>query len=429
MSPVALLAVLTQPVAPRTDLSSAVVYEVNFRAFSEQGGFNGVTDRLDHIKDLGVNVLWLMPIFPVGKVRSAGGLGSPYAIQNFDEVNPELGTREDFRKLVRTAQGKGMKVILDWVANHTSWDNPWLKNKDWYTQDAKGEITIPAGTNWNDVADLNFDNQAMRVAMIRSMENWIRNEGIDGFRCDHADGVPADFWKSAITTLRAASPKPLFLLAEGARNDHLSSGFDLIFGWQAYGSIKEIYEGKRPVSDWEKSVLSDKTPSLRFITNHDEAAWDNSTVTIFGGADAAFGAFAAVAMSGGVPLIYNGQEIAWPEKIPFFDRYKLDWTSGQDHLKRTKRLMEFRARLAAARGHDFKSFSAGKVIAFSKYDNQESVLALINSSKEPAMIEIPPEFAGTWINAFSERREVVTINRKLAGFETVLLSRRMEPMD
>lgn len=402
------------------NLGAAVVYQVNLRAFSEQGGFNGVTSRLGHIQKLGANVVWLMPIFPVGQVRSVGGLGSPYSVQNFDEVNPEFGTRRDFQNLVKATHQRKMKVILDWVPNHTSWDNPWLKNKDWYQQNDKGEVIIPPGTNWNDVAALNYESRAMRAAMTASMLNWVKKEGIDGFRCDAADRIPLDFWQTTIAKLRKETGKPLFWLAEGSRAENIAAGFDLNYGWPTYGTIKEIYEGKKPATDWKE----DKAPTLRFISNHDEAAWDNSTVNIFGGNDAAFGAFAAVALSGGVPLIYNGQEIAWPEKIPFVTRAPLDWSTGQDQLKRYQALMAFRAKSAAAREGSFRAFGDAKVIAFSKFNMPETVLVVINTTSTPISFPIPGEYLGAWTNVFAQIIDFLGQTKSLGPFECVVYQRK-----
>ncbi|RYG48347.1 alpha-amylase, partial [bacterium] len=211
-------------------LSAPVVYEVNLRALGPKGGFRELTRRLDGLAKLGTNVVWLMPIYPVGRVRSAGGLGSPYAVADYDRVNPEFGTAEEFRSLVKRAHALKMRVILDWVANHTSWDHPWLKDKDWYSQDGKGDIIIPPGTNWQDAAELNFESVPMRKAMIASMLGWVRRYDIDGFRCDAADFVPADFWRQAIASLREGSKKPLLFLAEGSKREEFEAGFDLMYG-------------------------------------------------------------------------------------------------------------------------------------------------------------------------------------------------------
>ncbi len=416
------LSVCLQSPLVKPDLDSTVMYEVNLRAFSKQGGFKGVTARLDHLQSLGVNVIWLMPIFPVGKVRSAGGLGSPYAKSSYTMVNPEFGTLADFQALMREARRRKMRVILDWVANHTAWDHPWLKNPSWYTRNEKGEVIIPAGTNWNDVADLNYDSQPMRAAMIDAMTYWVVKQGVDGFRCDFADGVPADFWKSAITKVNAKSPRALLWLAEGARPDHLKSGFDLVWGWPTYGALRDIYAGRKSAQAWTELGLHQKTPMLRYTTNHDESAWDNSAIVNFGGRDAAFGAFVLTALSGGVPLMYTAQELGWAEKIPFFDRSEIDWSSGPDELRRYRVLMQFRA--TAGKGLVGSVFSNAKVVGFSKVHGGRTTLILVNTSKEAAEILVRAGLKGDWRSVLDSGRTVgVPGDHILKGYQSLVLSR------
>ena len=202
------------PFAEVPEISDVVMYEINERAFSTTGTFAGILPRLDSIKALSVNVIWLMPIHPIGVLNT---VNSPYCVKNYLKVNPDYGTLEDLRTLVREAHKRKMAVILDWAANHTSWDNPWIENKAWYTQDGNGNIIHPAGTNWQDVADLNYNNADMRLAMIKAMKYWVLAANIDGYRCDAADYVPYDFWKQAIDTLINVPNRKLIMLAEGAR--------------------------------------------------------------------------------------------------------------------------------------------------------------------------------------------------------------------
>jgi glycosidase len=224
------------------DAKDVVIYEVNIRAFSAAGNLQGVIDGLDHIKALGVNTIWLMPIHPVGQVRSAGGLGSPYSIKNYLEVSSEFGTLAKLRELVEEAHNRNMSVIMDWVANHTSWDNVWMKNKAWYTTDSNGNIIIPPGTNWQDVAELNYNNADMRKAMIHAMKYWVLEANVDGFRCDAVDFVPKDFWKQALDELKAIPNRKLILLAEGGTADNFSSGFQMNYAWDFYNAITAVYK-------------------------------------------------------------------------------------------------------------------------------------------------------------------------------------------
>jgi hypothetical protein len=203
----------------------AVIYQVNMRAFSAQSNFQGVIARLDSIKALGANVVYLMPIYPVGTVNS---VNSPYSVRDYRAINTEFGTLTDLRALVDGAHSRNMSVMLDWVANHTAWDHPWIStHSDWYVKNSSGAIISPPGTGWNDVAQLDYTNSAMRLEMIRSLKYWVYTANVDGFRFDYADGPPATFWRQAIDTLRAISTHNLLLLAEGNRSDHFSSGFDL----------------------------------------------------------------------------------------------------------------------------------------------------------------------------------------------------------
>ncbi|MEY3598605.1 MAG: hypothetical protein RL521_1027, partial [Bacteroidota bacterium] len=218
-----------------------VMYEVNLRAFSASGDLQGVLSRIDELDSLGINTIWLMPIHPIGTVNS---VNSPYSVKDFKAVGAEFGSLEDLRELTDAAHSKGMFVIMDWVANHTAWDNAWVTaHPDWYTQDANGNIIWPAGTNWQDVADLNYDNNEMRLAMIDALKFWVMEANVDGYRCDHADGVPNDFWQSAIDELRALPNRKLIFLAEGSGVGLLNAGFDMTFGWDFYNGLKNVYNG------------------------------------------------------------------------------------------------------------------------------------------------------------------------------------------
>ncbi|MFH1213583.1 MAG: alpha-amylase family glycosyl hydrolase, partial [Candidatus Neomarinimicrobiota bacterium] len=268
------------------------MYEVNIRAFSSTGTFQGVIDRLDSIKALGINTIWLMPIYPIGVKNS---VNSPYCIKNYTEINPEFGLLDDFKTLVSEAHEKNMAVIIDWVANHTAWDNPWITNKSWYTQDEDGIIIYPAGTNWQDVADLNYSNQDMRKEMIKSMKYWIETADIDGFRCDAADYVPYNFWAQAIDSLYTIG-KYLILLSEGSRNDHFTAGFQMNYGWDFYYNLVNVFNDDYSVTtiynthNTEYKNIPEGKHKLRFTTNHDESAWNETPVILFNGKKGALAA-------------------------------------------------------------------------------------------------------------------------------------------
>ncbi|MBS1563463.1 MAG: alpha-amylase, partial [Bacteroidetes bacterium] len=212
------------------------MYQVNIRAFSSSGDFKGVQQRLDSIGALGVNTLYLLPVYPVGQVKT---VNSPYCVKDYLSVNSEFGSLDDLRTLVAEAHKRHMAVLFDWVANHTSWDNAWIANKSWYQQDAGGNIISPLNTGWNDVAALNYNNQDMRKAMIKAMKYWVFTANIDGFRCDAADFVPADFWKQALDSLKAISSHKLLLYAEGTAKQEFTAGFQLQYGMGFYYTLKD----------------------------------------------------------------------------------------------------------------------------------------------------------------------------------------------
>ncbi|MDP2161218.1 MAG: alpha-amylase family glycosyl hydrolase [Flavobacterium sp.] len=380
---------------PATD--DIVMYEVNIRAFSANGNLQGVTSRLDEIKALGVNVIWLMPIHPVGILN---GINSPYCVKDYKGVGSEYGTLEDVRTLTTEAHNRGMAVILDWVANHTSWDNPWIQNTDWYTKNNAGNIVHPPGTNWTDVADLNFDNSEMRLAMIDAMQYWVLEANIDGFRCDYADGVPFSFWNQAINKLKLTPNRNLLFLAEGNRSDHFFAGFNLNFGWNYYSKLKNVWSGES-ANNLHDTHLSDYTNVtankhiLRFTTNHDESAWDATPMTIFNGKKGALAASVVSTFMGGVPLIYSGQEVGRQNTLPFFSNSAIDWNANPDMLLDYKSMMAVYTNSNAARKGVLTDFSSNDVICFRKTVTNETLLVLVNTRNTTVTYTLPSAFQNT----------------------------------
>ena len=267
------------------DPRDVTIYQVNIRAFSSTHDLQGVISPAGFDRSLGVNVIYLMPVYPVGVLKS---INSPYCIRSFDSVGTEYGTLTDLRNLVDGAHSRNMAVILDWVVNQTSWDHPWItQHPDWYLHDASGNIEALSG--YSDVAALNFASTAMRSAMIIAMKSWVFRANIDGFRCDYADNPPIDFWQQAIDTLRNITTHQLLLLAEGTRAANYGAGFDYNFGMQFYGSsLKPIFTGSPvtliDVSDSVEYVGATGTQQIvRYLTNHDVDGSDGAPVTLFGG--------------------------------------------------------------------------------------------------------------------------------------------------
>jgi glycosidase len=323
--------------APDSWVSRSGIYEVFVRDFSATGNLAGVTRGLDRIQAAGANVVWLMPIHPVGVLNRKDPLGSPYSVRDYRAINRSFGTAADFRALVRAMHTRGMKLILDWVPNHTAWDHIWVReHPDFYVRNERGELTVPRDdkgklTDWTDVAQLDYGNPALRREMIAAMRYWLTEYGIDGFRVDVAGFVPDDFWREAVPALRAAVSRPILLLAEWGDLKMHRFGFDLTYAWDSYSRLKAVWKGA-PADTVVRGELTDLAAMppggmrLRFSTNHDETAWDKPPVTLFGGRAGARAAFVAMALLPGRPLLYNGQEVESPQTLRLFWRDPIAWT-------------------------------------------------------------------------------------------------------
>ncbi|HZL08704.1 MAG TPA: alpha-amylase family glycosyl hydrolase [Prolixibacteraceae bacterium] len=387
------------------ETSDIAIYEVNLRAFSSAGNLSGVKAGLDSIKGLGINVVWLMPIYPIGELK---GVGSPYCVKNYTQVNSAYGTLDDLRSLVKEAHNRNMAVILDWVANHTAWDNAWIQNKSWYTQDASGNIISPDG--WADVADLNYSNTAMRAEMIKAMKYWTLTANIDGYRCDYAEGVPTDFWKQAIDTLRKIPNRKIIMFAEARSKNLFTSGFNLTFGWDFYAKLKDVFNndaaasGLVSVNEADYSNVPQGSQILRWITNHDDNSNDNTPITIFKGNAGSMAAFVLTSYMGGVPLIYNGQEVGCPIKLSFFSNgtTKIDWTINPEMHQEYKKLMAFRNGSNAVKNGSIETYNTSDIMAFKRISGSEEVLVIVNVRNSAIDFQLPASIAGTsWKDALS----------------------------
>ncbi len=412
-----------------TDRQDATIYQVNIRAFSTQGGLQGVTARLDSIQALGVNVIYLMPTYPVG---SLNGVNSPYCVKDYRLVNPEFGNLADLRNLVEGAHQKNMSVIMDWVANHTSWDNAWITDhKDWYLQDGSGNIVSPPGTGWNDVAQLNFSNADMRLEMITSMKYWVYAANVDGFRCDYADGPPADFWIQAIDSLRNITTHHLLLLAEGNRSDLFTDGFDFTFGFSFYGKMKNIFNNNQPVTGIntlntsEFVNASDGQQVVRYLTNHDVNSSDGTPLDLFGGIPGSMAAFMVVAYMKGVPMIYNGQEVGTPFRLTFpFTGININWTLNPEVTADYKKILAFRNQSPAIRRGQLTSYSNTNICAFTKELDPEIVFVASNLRNTAISFTLPASVANTtWTDALSGAVVSTGSQIDLGGYGYVVLKK------
>lgn len=402
-----------------------IMYEINERAFSQTGDFDGIIARLDSIKALSVNVIWLMPIHPIGTINS---VNSPYSVRNYLEVNPEYGTLNDLKILISEAHKRDMAVILDWVANHTAWDNPWITNTSWYTQ-VNGEIVHPPGTNWLDVADLNYSNTDMRQEMISSMKYWIKEVNVDGFRCDAADMVPFDFWKQAIDSLDAIPDRNLILLAEGARADHFTAGFQMNFSWNFYGQLKNVFNGQSAgtlftTHNAEYNGIPEGKHKLRFTTNHDESAWDATPIVLFHGADGAIAASVIAIYLGGVPLIYGSQEVGRQNTVPFFSNSPIDWTQHPEMLENYKDILGNFSNSGVLKKGEITTYPHNDILAFMKSYSGEEVLVMVNVRNSSKTFDLPPELQNTdWTDVFSDQTINLASQTELSAYEFKVLKK------
>ncbi len=312
---------------------NSVIYEVNVRQFTPEGTFRAFSEHLDRLSELGVDILWFMPIHPIGVEDRKGELGSYYSVMNYKDVNPEYGTLDDFKYTVDLAHCSDMKVVLDWVANHTSRDNVWVReHPDWYVRDSTGKMAYQY--DWTDVARLDFSKKEVREGMLDAMKFWVVEYGIDGFRCDMAEHVPVDFWDYATKELREINPN-LFFLAEAEQPYLQVKSFDAYYGWEHHHLMNDLAQGKINVTEYSNywaehdKRFPKNTIQLNFITNHDENSWSGSEFERMGDAVKQFAALTFAIP--GMPMLYTGQEVGMNHRFEFFKRDPIQWIDTEHY--------------------------------------------------------------------------------------------------
>lgn len=377
----------------------AVIYEVYLRSFSKEGTFKGLEAKLDELERLGVTVLWLMPIHPLGVENRKGSLGSPYAVLDYLGVNPEFGTLEDLKSLVKEAHLRGMKVILDFVANHSAWDNPLTKeHPDWYNRTKDGKLRPPVD-DWSDVADFDDKNPELQQYLTDAMIHWLQTADVDGFRCDVAGMLPNEFWVAARPKLDAV--KPVMMLAEDDQPIQHIKAFDLTYDWGLYDLLGGLKAGSlRPeeiVRHLRSEALAYPIDSLRmrFSSNHDKNAWEEPAITRYGIDGARLAAVLTFTLPG-VPMIYNGQEVANPVKLPLFERVAIDWERDDQGLRHLyTRLAYARSQHRALRRGGFELMDGHAdegVLAFVRRlgDQRVYVFANLTDTTKAVVQQTPP---------------------------------------
>lgn len=362
-------------------IDKAILYEVNIRQYTKEGTFSAFEEHLDELKSMGINCLWLMPIHPISKLNRKGTLGSYYSVSDYLDVNPEFGTLDDFNHLLNSAHKKGFKVILDWVANHTGWDNKWIdEHKDWYKYN-NGKIVSPY--DWTDAAQLNYDNYEMRAEMIDCMRYWVEDIGVDGFRCDHAVGVPAPFWNAAVYKLKSINSELMFLAEASASQALTNYAFDCTYNDKLYNQLL-ISRDNIIKSDIENALTVDNNFKelsfpMNYLDNHDKNSYDESIETRFGGAYVPF--LALEYLAPGMPMMYSGNEIMSEQVLSFFDKDEIIWDDWniRDYIKEYSNIKEkFSCLNSTNHNIEFINTSSDKVLAFSRQNENDEIVFVCN---------------------------------------------------
>ena len=408
------------------------VYEVNIRQYTNEGTFNAFAAHLARLRDMGIEILWFMPVTPISKEGRLGSLGSYYACSDYTSVNPEFGTLKDFTSLVKKAHKLGFKVIIDWVANHTGLDHTWTKtNPEFYKKDAQGKFYDTNG--WEDVIDLNYYDHQLRKAMTDAMEFWVKQCDIDGFRCDMAHLVPLDFWRTARTKLDAI--KPLFWLGETEHPLYISV-FDSWYAWQWMSATELYYKGEKSMGGLQEVLGKFDTEyphnafPLLFTTNHDENSWNGTEYEKYGDAVKVFAVFNCT--WNGLPLIYSGQELPNYKRLKFFEKDPIEWKEPvvlHDFYKSLLHLRQNNPALQAGQQSKPQLITTNlseHVLAYIRRNGDHEVLVLLNFSPHQHAVHLPKGIGqGSYTSLFEGKK--ITVNSSnpvpLDGWGYVVYSR------
>ncbi|MEM9234135.1 MAG: alpha-amylase family glycosyl hydrolase [Pseudomonadota bacterium] len=398
----------------------AVIYQINTRQFTTEGTFAAAQAHLPRLAEMGVDILWLMPIHPIGELNRKGSLGSPYAVKDYRAVNPEFGTVDDLKAFVEAAHDLGMYVILDWVANHSAWDNPLTEtNPEWYARTSEGDFMPTPGTDWSDIIDFDYSQPGLREYMTESLVYWVRDVGIDGYRADVAGFVPLDFWETARARLEEV--KPVFMLAEWQTRDLHAEAFDATYAWAWKEAMQDVAKGAgagRLKGYYYENFNTWPEDSYRMVytDNHDQNAWDGVAAEIYGPAYEA--AIVLSFVGEGIPLIYNGQEADLAHQLEFFEKDEIEWKEGQ-YAGLFRQLIALKTNTkalwngaAGARFVEVPNNRADNVFSFVRAGEEDRVFAVFNLSDETQSIQFETErHFGTYTEPLREGRSVMIDER------------------
>ncbi len=389
----------------------AVLYQINTRQFTPEGTFRAAERELPRLKTLGVDILWLMPVHPIGEKHRKGTLGSPYSVRDYYGVNPEFGTLDDLKRFVDAAHAQGMYVILDWVANHTAWDNPLVAQRpEWYARDWKGDFHPTPWWDWSDIINLDYRQPGLRKYMTEAMTYWVREVGIDGYRCDVAGFVPVDFWDNLRQELDAV--KPVFMLAEWESRDLHAQAFDATYAWSWNTALHEIAMGKADVNrlytyySWNEAFFPRGAMRMNFVSNHDKNSWEGTEFEQFGAALPAAMVLSFVA--DGIPMIYNGQEAGNPRRLKFFEKDPIIWRTHPNGALYAD-LIALKKKTSALWNGEWGAMMVhvpndrpAQVLSFVRQDANGKVFAVFNFSDKPQRVRFEQTlFHDRYIEHFS----------------------------
>lgn len=405
----------------------AILYQINTRQFTQDGTFKAAEAQLPRLKDLGVDILWLMPIHPIGEVNRKGTLGSPYSVKDYFGVNPEFGTEDDFRSFVDAAHEQGFHVILDWVANHSAWDNPIVEqHPDWYDRDWKGDFHPTPWTDWADIIDFDYNQPELRKYMTRALKYWVEEFNIDGYRADVAGFVPLDFWNQARSELNAI--KPVFMLAEWEERDMHQHAFNATYAWKWKESAHRIAKGHSNAGDMtfylQHHIATWPQDAYRMLytENHDQNAWEGTTGEIFGASYRTFQTLSFV--TEGIPLIHNGQEVGNQDALEFFEKDPIQWNGythpDGDFIKQLIFIRKANKALwngsAGGRIVPIVTDKAGDILSFVREKDGNKVVVLANLSPRYVTFNLTDgPAAGSYTEALTNRAWTIDLadNAKL----------------
>ncbi len=410
------------------------IYEVNLRQYTKEGTFKAFARHLPRLKDMGVEVIWFMPVTPISTKNRKGTLGSYYACSSYVQTNPEFGTMDEFKSLVQQIHGLGMKVIIDWVANHTGWDHEWtVAHPEYYSKNADGTFKPPV-ENWEDVIHLNFNNPALREAMIDAMKFWVEECDIDGFRCDMAMLVPLYFWLQARKELDAV--RPLFWLGEFDQwggDESYASAFDVSYSWHWMHISETFYKNKSKLAVLDNALggyqLKQPYKHIRsfFTTNHDENSWNGTEYEKYGDAAIPFAVFCS--MWNGIPLIYSGQELPNQKRLAFFDKDEIKWKATPKLHTFYQTLLRFRKQHPALKAASrsvitwrIATTQLDELFSFVRKAGTREVITILNFSNQKVKFQInDTRLAGSFIDLFTGNEHSITEQFTIAPWGYLIL--------